>query len=114
MLRKPSDDHLSFLLGIAIGVMMLLSVVEMWIHNAMEHGWIQVTVAVSFGATLYRIVQPLLPAFQLDADNDYKTGAKGKNVGKDDAEIRDPKYVVCVACNICIYGVMYLMLLCVE
>lgn len=61
VLRKPSDSHVAFLLGIAIGVMMLLSVVEMWIHNAMDHGWIPVTCAVTIGALLYKCLQPLLP-----------------------------------------------------
>lgn len=64
VLRKPSDSHVAFLLGIAIGVMMLLSVVEMWIHNAMEHGWIPVTCAVTVGALLYKCLQPLLPPDQ--------------------------------------------------
>lgn len=72
---------------------MLLSVVEMWIHNAIEHGWGPVTVAVSFGAILYRVVQPLLPEVHLDAvDHDHKIGAKVKNGSKEDAHTRDPKY----------------------
>ena len=60
-MRKPSDSHLAFLLGIAIGVMMCLSVFELWIHNSIEHGFAPVTCAVAGGALLYRVVQPLLP-----------------------------------------------------
>lgn len=60
-MRKPNDSHLAFLLGIAIGVMMCLSVFELWIHNSIEHGFAPVTCAVAGGALLYRVLQPLLP-----------------------------------------------------
>lgn len=33
MCKRPDDGHLAFLLGTAIGVMGLLSVVELWVNN---------------------------------------------------------------------------------
>ncbi len=48
--------------------MATLSVLEMYIHNAMENGWATVTTCVVAGASLYYIVQPYLPDFeQVDA-----------------------------------------------
>lgn len=64
VIKKPDDALLAFLLGTAIGVMALLSVVEMWLHNAMQHGWPGVTAAVLAGALLYQLVQPFLPDFK--------------------------------------------------
>ena len=55
--RRPNDSTLAFLLGVAIGVMMLLAVVEMWVHNALEHGSFVVTVGFVVGAGLYRLLQ---------------------------------------------------------
>ena len=55
--RRPNDSTLAFLLGVAIGVMMLLAVVEMWVHNALEHGVLVVTVGFVAGAGLYRLLQ---------------------------------------------------------
>ena len=61
VLRRPNDSTLAFLLGVAIGVMMLLAVVEMLVHNALEHGAGPVTLGFLAGAGAYRLVQPLLP-----------------------------------------------------
>jgi len=55
--RRPNDSTLAFLLGVAIGVMMLLAVVEMWVHNAFEHGVFVVTVGFVAGAGLYGLLQ---------------------------------------------------------
>ncbi len=55
--RRPNDSTLAFLLGVAIGVMMLLAVVEMWVHNALEHGSFVVSVGFVAGAGLYRLLQ---------------------------------------------------------
>lgn len=66
IIKRPEDALLAFLLGTAIGVMFTLSVAEMWIHNAMEHGWLEVTGAVLVGALLYQVVQPFLPDFDYE------------------------------------------------
>ena len=55
--RRPNDGTPAFLLGVAIGVMMLLAVVEMWVHNALEHGSFVVSVGFVAGAGLYRLLQ---------------------------------------------------------
>lgn len=64
MLRRPDDGLLAFLLGTAIGVMLLLSLAEMWIRNAIDHGWPGVTGAAVCGALLYQVIQPFLPDFE--------------------------------------------------
>ncbi|KAL3152332.1 hypothetical protein ABBQ32_001396 [Trebouxia sp. C0010 RCD-2024] len=63
IVKKPGNDLLSFLLGIAIGVMATLSVLEMWLHNALEHGPIAITAATAAGIALYYIAQPYFPDF---------------------------------------------------
>lgn len=64
ILKRPDDALLAFLLGTAIGVMFLLSIAEMWIHNAMQHGWPAITGAALCGALLYQVIQPFLPNFE--------------------------------------------------
>ena len=64
IVKKPGNDLLSFLLGIAIGVMATLSVLEMWLHNALEHGPIAITAATAVGVALYYIAQPYFPDFE--------------------------------------------------
>lgn len=61
VIKRPDDSLLAFLLGTAIGVMFLLSLVEMWIHNAIENGALAVTIAVLVGALFYQCLQPFLP-----------------------------------------------------
>ena len=79
IIRKPDDSMLAFLLGTAIGVMFVLSVAEMWIHNAMEHGWPGVTAATLCGALLYQLISPFLPDFESAAELST-TGAENKGV----------------------------------
>lgn len=64
IVKKPGNDLLSFLLGIAIGVMTTLSVLEMWLHNAAEHGVVGITAATAAGVALYYIAQPYFPDFE--------------------------------------------------
>ena len=63
VISRPSESLLAFLLGTAIGVMALLSFVEMLVHNALQNGWVAVTFSFTCGALLYRIIQPMLPDF---------------------------------------------------
>ena len=63
IVKKPGNDLLSFLLGIAIGVMATLSVLEMWLHNAAEHGVVGITAAAAAGVALYYVAQPYFPDF---------------------------------------------------
>jgi len=64
VLRRPNDHVLAFLLGTAIGVMMVLAVLEMWFHSALLYGWGRITAGVGAGALAYRILQPWLPDFE--------------------------------------------------
>lgn len=64
IVKKPGNDLLSFLLGVAIGVMATLSILEMWLHNALEHGPLAITAATAIGVALYYIAQPYFPDFE--------------------------------------------------
>lgn len=64
VLRRPGPALLAFLLGVAIGVMGLLSIAELWIWNAIDNGPLWVTVFVAAGAALFYVVHPYFPDFQ--------------------------------------------------
>jgi zinc transporter ZupT len=63
--RKPDDSTLAFLLGLAMGVMLTLSIIELWIKNAMANGWPIITMATMMGAGMYYVLQPLFPEFEV-------------------------------------------------
>jgi hypothetical protein len=52
------------LLGLAIGVMIVLSVAEMWLHNAIENGFLAITLSTIAGGGLYAVLQPFFPDFE--------------------------------------------------
>ncbi|KAK9816964.1 hypothetical protein WJX72_007575 [[Myrmecia] bisecta] len=70
IIRRPGDGLLAFLLGLAIGVMVTLSVAEMFIRNALEHGVLSVSTSVAVGAGLYYFAQPYLPDFDHSKDQE--------------------------------------------
>ena len=59
--RKPDQKLLAFLLGTAVGVMATLSVVELYVKNVIENGFVGITLATACGAMVYVVVEPLLP-----------------------------------------------------
>ena len=61
IVRRPNAADLAFLLGVALGVMGVLSVCEMWLHNARENGIAPVSLAFAGGAAAYCLLAPLLP-----------------------------------------------------
>jgi len=63
--RQPDDSSLAFLLGLALGVMATLSVVELWLNNALAHGVLPVTLATLLGAAAYYFAQPFFPEFEV-------------------------------------------------
>jgi zinc transporter, ZIP family len=65
--RKPDDASLAFLLGLALGVMATLSIVELWIKNGLEHGFFAISVALAGGVLLYYVAQPFFPEFEVRA-----------------------------------------------
>jgi len=75
IIKRPGPALLSFLLGLAIGVMATLSVAEMFIRNALEHGALRVSASVAAGAAMYYFVQPFLPDFV-----EHEHGKKGSDV----------------------------------
>ena len=64
-IRKPDDATLAFLLGLALGVMATLSLVELWIKNAAVHGFVMITVSLAAGFLLYYVAQPFFPEFEV-------------------------------------------------
>ncbi|XRB05933.1 zinc transporter ZupT [Pycnococcus provasolii] len=66
IVSKPDDARLAFLLGIAVGVMASLSIVELLINNAVEHGALGVSASCVLGAIFYAVVEPLLPESSFD------------------------------------------------
>lgn len=64
-IRKPDDSTLAFLLGLALGVMATLSIVELWIKNSLDNGVVPITAATLLGALLYYVIQPLVPEFEV-------------------------------------------------
>ncbi|DBA91033.1 TPA: hypothetical protein ACH3X2_004231 [Trebouxia sp. C0005] len=90
IVKKPGNDLLSFLLGIAIGVMATLSVLEMWLHNAVEHGPVAITAATAAGVALYYSAQPYFPDFethQVSSHTDDKGQPDGNKGGKSGVSI---------------------------
>jgi zinc transporter ZupT len=63
--RKPDDSTLAFLLGLALGVMATLSIVELWIKNALENGPLAISAATVAGALVYYIIQPFVPEYEV-------------------------------------------------
>ena len=59
--KKPDQKLLAFLLGLAIGVMSCLSVVELYVKNVIENGFMGITLAMVAGAMTYVVLEPLLP-----------------------------------------------------
>lgn len=93
VISRPSESMLAFLLGTAIGVMALLSFVEMLVHNALQNGWIVVSFSFTCGALLYRILQPLLPDFnhsQLSDKVQANTGRKATHGSVSETKV-EPK-----------------------
>lgn len=64
-IRKPNDATLAFLLGLAVGVMATLSVIELWIKNGIDNGMLPTSLAVAGGVILYRMLQPYFPEFEV-------------------------------------------------
>lgn len=64
MLQRPDNYRLAFLLGIAIGVMASLSILEMFLHNALENGF-GVTPSFIAGAAAFYFANPYFPEFDV-------------------------------------------------
>mmetsp|Transcript_20108 Transcript_20108/g.51497 ORF Transcript_20108/g.51497 Transcript_20108/m.51497 type:complete len:329 (-) Transcript_20108:63-1049(-) len=65
VLQRPDNCRLALLLGIAIGVMASLSVLEMFLHNAIEHGFWGVSASVLAGAAAFYFANPYFPEFDM-------------------------------------------------
>lgn len=61
---------MAFLLGIAIGVMGSLSILEMYLHNAMQNGFAGVTIASVSGAVVFYLINPYFPEFDVSTFNE--------------------------------------------
>ena len=79
--RKPDNALLAFLLGTAIGVMATLSVVELYVKNVLENGFVGISLATASGAMVYVVVEPLLPKAEV-----LEGKVNGIGGGNDEAE----------------------------
>mmetsp|Transcript_40035 Transcript_40035/g.99065 ORF Transcript_40035/g.99065 Transcript_40035/m.99065 type:complete len:373 (-) Transcript_40035:56-1174(-) len=79
--KKPDSRLLAFLLGTAIGVMATLSVVELYVKNVIENGFVGVTLATGAGAALYMLLEPLLPKEPVLLEGGSKGHAQGGAAG---------------------------------
>ena len=86
VMKKPDQKMLAFLLGTAIGVMATLSLVELYVKNLMQNGFVEVTVAMCIGAVVYLVLEPLLPKTEALEAKVEKQGSGG-----DDAPTRMSK-----------------------
>ena len=59
--KKPDARALAALLGVAIGVMTSLSLIELYLKAAIERGFVTITAATLLGAGTYACIAPLLP-----------------------------------------------------
>ena len=67
IIRRPvvGGALLAFLLGCAIGVMATLSVLELVLMNAFEHGVWEVSLSTAAGVAFYCLLEPMLPHMEL-------------------------------------------------
>ncbi len=79
--RKPDNALLAFLLGTAIGVMATLSVVELYVKNVLENGFVGISLATASGSMVYVVVEPLLPKAEV-----LEGKVNGIGGGNDEAE----------------------------
>ena len=86
VMKKPDQKMLAFLLGTAIGVMATLSLVELYVKNLLQNGFVEVTVAMCIGAVVYLVLEPLLPKTESLEAKVEKQGSGG-----DDAPTRMSK-----------------------
>lgn len=59
--KKPDARALAALLGVAIGVMTSLSLIELYLKAAIDRGFVTITAATLLGAGTYACIAPLLP-----------------------------------------------------
>ena len=64
VIKRPEAGLLAFLLGTAIGVMATLSVLELFIQNAVDNGAVPVALCAAAGGATYVLLEPLLPHFE--------------------------------------------------
>lgn len=75
VIRRPEAGLLAFLLGTAIGVMATLSVLELFIENAVHHGAIPVALCAAAGGATYVLLEPLLPHYHPDGGSSDRVQA---------------------------------------
>ncbi len=85
--RKPDQKLLAFLLGTAVGVMATLSVVELYVKNVLENGFVGITLATACGAMVYVVVEPLLPKTEVLEARVAADAAEAGNGGVDENQI---------------------------
>ena len=74
VIKRPEAGLLAFLLGTAIGVMATLSVLELFIQNAVDNGAVPVALCAAAGGATYVLLEPLLPHFEAPTGAPSKPG----------------------------------------
>jgi zinc transporter ZupT len=74
VIKRPEAGLLAFLLGTAIGVMATLSVLELFIQNAVDNGAVPVALCAAAGGATYVLLEPLLPHFEAPPGAPLKPG----------------------------------------
>lgn len=63
VLKRPDQETMAFLLGLAAGVMMTVSIVELIVRNAMEHNALLVLISAGLGALAYYLLALLMDTY---------------------------------------------------
>ena len=59
-IKEISNELMAFMLGMAAGVMLLISIFDLWLGQVMEYGFIQITISFILGAALIFMINSLI------------------------------------------------------
>ena len=59
-IKEISNELMAFMLGMAAGVMLLISIFDLWLGQVMEYGFIQITISFILGAAFIFMINSLI------------------------------------------------------
>ncbi len=68
LIKEISREMMSFMLGMAAGVMLLISIFDLWLGQAMEFGFVGISISFAFGASLVFLASILLRKNNIDEE----------------------------------------------